>query len=145
MSVGFGAAQTEPIQGEMTARPNQDETAISVVVTDPQGAVIPNARVILQEKATKKRITAATDREGTSRLAVAKPGDYDLEIKSPGFKTFRKSLRIAEHKTERLVVKLKVDGDTVIVGGLVDDSLVDHTTSRVTNPFSGPLLQHFPH
>ena len=146
MSVGFGAAQTEPIQGEVITQHSQNETGISVVVTDPQGTVVPNARVTVKEKATRKKIIGATNYQGALHLSLSNPGVYELEIASTGFKTFHKKLRIAEHKTEQLVVKLNVSGGTVTVGELLlDFSPGAKTTSQVTTTFSGSLLQQFPH
>lgn len=143
MSAGLGVAQTNPIQGELTAQTDQNHTGISVSVTDPQGAVISGAKVTVLDKRSKRQVAGTTRGDGTLHLSLLDAGSYELEIKSPGFKTFRKKLSIAEHKTEQLVIKLKVDEKATTVGMAIVDSIapIDKTASQVTATFSESLLR----
>ena len=139
MSVGFGVAQTEPIQGDVTIQHGPEETGLFVVVTDPQGAVIPGAQVSMVTAATKKAITGRTTNDGSLWLSLSSAGSYELKIESPGFKTLRNKITIIERKPQQLVVRLKLDERGIVEPCAAP--MVDKTSSQVTNTFSGSLLQ----
>ena len=53
-------------------------------ITDPTGAVIPNVRVILTEKATKRTVETTTDESGNFIFTNRKPGVYSIEFQASG-------------------------------------------------------------
>src|SRR5262245_66608250 len=57
-------------------------------VTDPAGAVIPNAKVTATEVGTGFSRTASTDSEGRYVLASMRPAQYDITVEATGFTTF---------------------------------------------------------
>ena len=61
--------------GQMFAQ-NQVTGAISGKVTDPQGALIPNASVTVTNTGTNASTTVTTSDEGTFRLTSLQPGTY---------------------------------------------------------------------
>jgi len=58
---------------------------ISGTVRDPSGAVIPDASVTLVNVGLKLKIEDRSGADGTFKFAAIPPGDYRLEIASPGF------------------------------------------------------------
>jgi len=143
MSVGFSVAQGQPQTSTQTnAQSDQKQTGISVVVTDQQGAVVQGAKVKVLNERTGKQTAGKTKADGSLRLSLPSAGSYKLEIESSGFQIFHKTLDVAEHTTENIAVKLKVD-ESVEMGIIIEEEsgLVDRSTSQVTNTFSGPLLQ----
>jgi hypothetical protein len=75
LAVGLGFAQS----GVATAD-------LSGVVTDPTGAVVPGASVILRNTATNIARTVQTDGEGRYRFSTINPGVYELNVEAAGFK-----------------------------------------------------------
>jgi hypothetical protein len=67
--------------------PNAPDTgSIAGVVTDTDGAVIPNAQVTLERPASRTPVlTAATDNNGSFHLTPIAPGTYRIRIKASGF------------------------------------------------------------
>src|SRR6516162_82777 len=61
--------------------------SISGTVTDPQGAVIANAKVKATNPATGAELTTTTDTAGTFRFNLIPTGTYKVEISATGFKT----------------------------------------------------------
>jgi hypothetical protein len=59
--------------------------AIEGTVTDPSGAVVPNAKVVITEKATDRAITIATNAEGIYSMRNLLPGVYNVRVEAPGF------------------------------------------------------------
>jgi hypothetical protein len=68
----------------------RDLATLVGTVTDPSGAGVPGAKVIITETATGLRYEAATSQGGEYVRPALKPGTYDIEVESTGFK---KSLR----------------------------------------------------
>ncbi|MBA3768659.1 MAG: TonB-dependent receptor, partial [Acidobacteria bacterium] len=60
-------------------------TGITVRVTDPQGASVPQAAVTLYTRDNRVRIKVLTDETGTYRFAELAPGEYLIEADAKGF------------------------------------------------------------
>lgn len=64
-------------------------------VTDPQGATIPNAIIILTHTETNALSRSTTNETGYFEVSNLKPGMYSASSESPGFKTLtRKGLEL---------------------------------------------------
>src|SRR3989440_1786495 len=63
----------------------QSTANLQGTVTDPQGAVVPNAKVVVHSKATGVERTAQTDSEGNYQVASLQPGVYRVEVQAQGF------------------------------------------------------------
>ena len=57
-------------------------------VSDPSGAVIPNAKLTATEAGKGFSRTASTDSDGYFVLDSLRPAQYDLTIEATGFHTF---------------------------------------------------------
>jgi hypothetical protein len=62
------------------------QTALGGAVSDPQAAVVPNARVALLADQNEVRATRA-DAQGRYRFETIAPGRYVLTVSGPGFET----------------------------------------------------------
>jgi hypothetical protein len=60
-------------------------SSITGGVTDPAGAVIPNAAITLHNQATGAERTAAADAQGSYTITQVAPGLYTVTAKAPGF------------------------------------------------------------
>ncbi|MEP7339580.1 MAG: carboxypeptidase-like regulatory domain-containing protein [Acidobacteriota bacterium] len=56
-------------------------------VIDPQGAVVPNAKITAKNNQTQTQLTATTGKEGNFTLPSVSAGSYSLTIAAPGFKS----------------------------------------------------------
>jgi hypothetical protein len=61
--------------------------AINGSVTDPQGAVVPNATVTVTNLGTNAVVTVNTASDGGYRITNLQPGNYSVEITATGFTT----------------------------------------------------------
>ncbi|MGB5015433.1 MAG: carboxypeptidase-like regulatory domain-containing protein, partial [Pyrinomonadaceae bacterium] len=66
-------------------------------VTDPQGAIVPNATVKVTNTGTNSTVTVTANNEGAYSVTNLQPGTYRLEISSGGF---------APSKAEGVVVEV---------------------------------------
>ncbi|HWS86786.1 MAG TPA: carboxypeptidase regulatory-like domain-containing protein [Pyrinomonadaceae bacterium] len=95
----------EPESGEVGGAPN---TVVGSVV-DPQGAVIPNANVLVRNEATGQQYSAVTDDEGRFRTPALAPGSYTVTASAPGFKSWMTTgVRVVGGGAARLSVALEV-------------------------------------
>src|SRR5262245_20030547 len=77
--------------------------ALEGTVTDPSGAVVPNAKVTAISADTSQSRTTATAGDGTYDIGLLPPGNYRLMIEATGFKV-----------TEISAVKVNVTETTVL-------------------------------
>jgi len=70
--------------------------AIGVIVTDPTGAVVPDATVTVRNVETSKEATATTDSEGRVRVANLDPGNYTVTVNATGFGAFTQEQVVVE-------------------------------------------------
>lgn len=71
-----------------TYEPGEGESAATVsgLITDPNGAVVPNASVTITNTTTNQSVTTNSGRDGVYRSPVLSPGNYSISITSSGFK-----------------------------------------------------------
>jgi hypothetical protein len=62
--------------------------AIAGTVSDPSGALVPRAAVVINNQETGEKRDLATDAEGNFSVHLLPPGNYDLTVHAPGFEPF---------------------------------------------------------
>jgi hypothetical protein len=82
-------------------------------VTDPTGAAIPSALVVL--RAGTDSYTARTDSAGHYTLAVNAAGSVELSISAPGFKSSQQSLQLQPHAEANVGTTLQIGAATQTV------------------------------
>jgi hypothetical protein len=70
--------------------------AIGFTVTDPNGAIVPNAAVTVRNTETNKEDTAVTDSEGRARVVNLQPGTYSVTVNGTGFGAFTQDKVVVE-------------------------------------------------
>jgi Carboxypeptidase regulatory-like domain len=81
--IGFGLSN--PIN--LSAQTTISTGSIVGTVTDPSGAVVPNASVTITNKRTGQTIHVTTTSSGTYASGALLPGDYTVSVTAKGFKT----------------------------------------------------------
>jgi hypothetical protein len=92
---------------------------ISGVVTDPTGAVIPNASVALKNVDTGSTQSATTNSQGSYRFALLSPGNYSVSASATGFQpvTQRVNVSLGSSASGNLQLSLSSSSTTVEVTG----------------------------
>lgn len=81
-------------------------SVLNGVVTDPSGAAVPNAYVVVSNAPTPLVQTTNTDREGRYRIEGLAPGIYKVEAESPGFN--KQSISVQVDPSQQSVANLKL-------------------------------------
>ena len=138
----------------ITAGVSSAQSAISGVVRDTSGAVLPGVTVEASSPALIERVrTAVSDGQGIYRIIDLRPGTFTIVYTLPGFATVRREgLELPDLFTATVNIELRVGAleETVTVTGaspLVDVQNVIQTTTmakELTDALpSGRFLQHF--
>ncbi len=92
---------------------------ISGTVTDPSGAVVPNAKVSLKSNATGETQATNTSSSGLYNFPLLKPGSYTVSVSQSGFRSLNESVEVPLGQVATANIKLVVGNtsETVEVSG----------------------------
>jgi hypothetical protein len=119
--------------------------AIGGTVTDPSGAPVPGATIIVTETRTSTRSQTASDSTGKYEVLFLLPGDYDVAVSSKGFKDYlRKALHIGagDHPVIDIPLSLGEAAQTVEV--TADVPLVNSENASVGQAITTKEVEDFP-
>lgn len=95
-----------------------EKGAIAGTVTDPSGAVVPNATVKITHLGTGETRTVTTDAGGYYSASTLSVGEYSIEVSAPNFGTTRVKnvqLAVGQRFIQDVSLKVTVAGETVEV------------------------------
>src|SRR6266852_875556 len=95
--------------------PVHDQTAntgaIAGSVSDPSGALVAGAALVVKSQATQEERDLTTDAEGNFSVPFLTPGNYDLTVRAPGFEPLvLKSVQVQITEVSRLKIQLTISG-----------------------------------
>jgi hypothetical protein len=136
----------------------EDRGRINGLVTDPSGAVVPMAKVMLLNESTGVGLHTVADSAGAYIFEFVQPGVYTVSAESPGFKQFKAThVRVEVAAHIGVPIKLEVGAQTQEVtvegtGGArlrTEDAVLGYTVEArstvelpilYSNPFELQLL-----
>src|SRR5258706_2248300 len=85
--------------------------AIAGSVSDPSGAPVAGAAVVIDSEATREQRDLNTDAEGNFSVPFLAPGNYELTVRAPGFEPIiLKSVQVQITEVSRLKIQLTIRG-----------------------------------
>jgi hypothetical protein len=60
--------------------------SIAGVVTDPSGAAVADAEIVIKDQSTEREVNAHSDSTGNFRVPLLSPGKYNVSVTASGFK-----------------------------------------------------------
>src|SRR5215469_11283539 len=93
--------------------------ALAGIVTDPSGAVVPGADILIRDKAKGTRQFTKTDRDGTYQFSFLLPGQYSLTVSHTGFRAQSCDVEVllGPPGTRNLTLEIEGGSSTVKVTG----------------------------
>ena len=88
---------------------------ISGLVTDPSGAVLPNAAVTIKNKATGAERKVTSSSEGTYSVPALPAGQYEISTQAKGFSTQQQEVTVATGSVVTVEAKMQIGKTTEIV------------------------------
>ena len=85
--------------------------AIAGTVSDPSGALVPRAPVVINSQGTGEKRDLATDAEGNFSVQFLTPGNYDLTVRAAGFEPFMlNGVQVQITEVSRVKIQLVLSG-----------------------------------
>jgi hypothetical protein len=123
----------------------QSTATLQGTVTDPQGAVLSNAKVTVRSRETGAERTAETDEAGTYQFASLQPGTYSIEVQAQGFQTHvvsSVSLEVARTVVQNFQLTVGSVSQTVTV--VSDAPVIETATTSVGTVINQRTVQEIP-
>ena len=130
-SVAF--AQTTVAQG-----------SIQGTVSDPTGAVVGGAKIIISNKATGQVATTTSSSSGTYNSGGLIPGDYVLRVEASGFKTSELPVVVQVAVTASGNIKLEIGSGSTVVEVQGSAITVNTEQATVQGVLTGDQIDHMP-
>jgi hypothetical protein len=118
---------------------------VSGTVTDPSGAVVPGADILVQETSTGAVSRTTSDSAGQYVVPFLMPGTYSITVTASGFETLKRSeivLQAQEHPIINLALTLGSANQTVTVTSATP--LLDTANASVSTVISTGAVADLP-
>lgn len=124
---------------------SQATASLRGTITDPSGAVIPDATVSLKSAENGSSRRTVTDINGEYSFPQVAPGDYNLIAEKSGFATITNGhVKLLVNTPETLDLKMSLSTAGEIVNVASEASQVNTTDASVGNPFSETQVRQLP-
>jgi outer membrane receptor protein involved in Fe transport len=119
--------------------------ALSGVVADPTGGVVPKANVVITDSATDAKVTAVTNAEGHYTVGLMKPGLYKITASAAELKSDTVEVTVILGTTVTADITVTPTGTSTIVEVKASDlPLVDTQNVALATTFTEQQIQDLP-
>jgi hypothetical protein len=118
--------------------------AITGVVSDPTGAVVPSAAVTLLNNGTNKEEMVTAESDGRFRFNNLEPGSYTLTIKTSGFADYKKPVLVEVGRVVTVEAALNVGNAQTEVSVVEDLPLVNTATREFASNINQTTINELP-
>ena len=119
--------------------------AITGTVTDPAGAVVPGASVVVHNAATGTDSTQVSNEAGIYSAPQLQPGPYSMTVSKAGFATIdRKGLTVEVGRTVTINFALTVRAGAETISVVEEAPVVDTDKTEVSQVVSENLVSNLP-
>ena len=128
-----------------TLRAQSNNASITGQVTDPGGAVIQGAQILLTSKDTKQTSNYVSDANGYYSFRNVLPGTYQLSITAPGFGQYKQDdILVRVGYPIRQDVQLKLESNTQSVEVTADASALNYENAELRGSIDPQVIQDVP-
>lgn len=128
-----------------TALAQGDRGTVTGTVSDPQGAIVPNATVQLRNSDTGSQFQTITTDTGNYTLPNLPIGNYELTVELSGFKRYTQSgIRIQVAQIARIDVILAVGSTTETVNVTADAPLLKTENAEISHNITSEQMNALP-
>jgi hypothetical protein len=118
--------------GVLTCQAQEVTATLYGSVTDPAGAAIPDASLIITNPATGQSVEAKTGNDGNYVVTSLRPAVYTISVERTGFeKSVQTGIKLEVNQKARLDVQLRVGAVTTTVEVAAAAPLVETATATV--------------
>jgi hypothetical protein len=133
MFAGLTAFAQTVISGDLTG-----------TITDPQGAVVTDAKITVKSLASGAVSTATTNKSGVYRFSLLKPGNYTVIVEQGGFKKVEVTTEVSVGQAAHVDVHLTVGHVGEVVNVTEEASLIETDNANLTTTYNPEALASIP-
>jgi hypothetical protein len=123
----------------------QSTATLAGNITDPSGAVVPNAQVAVQGLATGVNRAVVSDSAGSYTVPSLQPGNYSVTVQASGFAIYKLAsvtLEVDQTATANVKLGLASTGEVIHVQGATP--IIDAATTTVGQVIDQKTVQEIP-
>jgi Carboxypeptidase regulatory-like domain len=113
-----------------TAQTTLSTGTINGTVTDPSGAVVSNAKVVITNVGTSQTINLTSSTSGSFSTGPLEPGQYKVQVSATGFSSISEVVTVQVGNTATVLAKLIVGQESQVID--VQGSTVQVNTEQAT-------------
>lgn len=118
-------------------------TSVRGVISDPTGAVVPNATVTLTNNTTQQVVTQTAGKGGEYSFPQLPPAVYSISVTASGFGTIKKTAELLVSQPSTVNIALPLNGATETVE-VTDTATLNFTDATLGNAVSNAQIQATP-
>ncbi len=123
----------------------ESRATITGTITDPQGAMVPGAKIAVKNLATNVVTTVETNDRGFYTVPPVNPGEYSVTVSATGFKTtVQRSVELRVADRMGLDLQLELGGTTETVVVMSEAPLLETQTAGQGTVLNKELVQAMP-
>ena len=115
------------------------------LVTDPSGAAVVGAQVVVRDFATNQTFQLITGKDGEYRAPNLEPSTYEIKISAPGFSSATLSnVRLLVNATLRDDVKLSMGSESKVVDVSASPDAITTDSASIGTVIDGAQIARYP-
>ncbi|MGB9404181.1 MAG: carboxypeptidase regulatory-like domain-containing protein [Candidatus Acidiferrales bacterium] len=118
--------------------------SVTGIVSDPQGAAVPGAKVTITNPATNQSVSLETNSAGVYNSGPLAPGSYLIKVESPNFKTTQVVVANQIGQITAANVKLELGSASTIVEVKADAIAVNEEQASVQDVLTATDIDQLP-
>jgi Carboxypeptidase regulatory-like domain len=117
---------------------------VTGIVSDPSGAVVPNATVTIKNNGTGHTQTATSNAAGVYRFSLLSPGSYTVTAGASGFQNTSQSVTVTVGQAATLNLQLAVGSSSQTVEVTAEAGMLQAQNGNISTTFSNEQVQLAP-
>jgi carboxypeptidase family protein len=136
--LGLRVLIAAPLQAQVSG------ATISGIITDPQGAVVPNSKVSVRNIDTDILTDTMTNADGAYTVPNLKPADYDVSVSAPGFNTTVAKVTLTVGAKQELNISITVGNTQQEIRVTAAAPTVELESSTISGDVEGTEVRELP-
>jgi hypothetical protein len=129
----------------ITGHAQSSNATLNGTITDPSGAVVPGAELVLTNSATNAEAKFTSNDRGEFTFRNLTPGTYDLKVNKSGFQAYvQKGIILTINQIGQVNVQLKVGGASETVTVVGDASAINFENATLQGGVAPETLNNLP-
>jgi len=126
------------------AQSNVQAGSVQGIVTDPQGGVVPGAKVTITNKDTGAVLDTTTTSAGTFVSGSLTPGTYTVRVEAPSFKTFQSTATVLINVVTPVNAKLELGASSTVIEVTGQTVNVNTDQAQVSGSLTTQQIENLP-